>query len=139
MTKSVRRSPIPAEPQKRRSGFQPGNQLAVGGPGYSLEKRRQQRAVSKALADLCEEWDPAEGCTRIEKLARKAFRLAETSKFLPDILAVLKFIAERMEGKPVVPVLTARVSPPINVITSDMSPAEAAKAYYAMLGNDAED
>jgi hypothetical protein len=119
--------------------FQKGNKLAVANRGNNSQRRMTGRFISKEWYEALIDLDPQDQIPVIRKLVRKAIKLGQESNKLQDVLDLLKEGTDRTEGKAVQPLITAAVKDP-RMITSDMTPGEAAKIYQDMLsGEDLEE
>jgi hypothetical protein len=118
--------------QKKPSGFQKGNTLAIGNPGGNTPERRiTRRIISREWFNELTRMDPQTQMTTARRLIRKAIKDG-----LQDgvrALAVLKEGTDRIEGNAVQPLIIASMNEQTPTINRNMSPAEAEAVFRSML------
>ena len=121
-----------------KTSFKPGHKLSVGNRGHTLERRQAKRVISSAIMHMLE----SKIRNKDGSLSRYADRIAKnlltiaTSNSKQAVHAI-KEIIDRTEGRAIQAIeLSGPDKGPVEMITREMTPAEAARVYQRMLRED---
>lgn len=123
--------------------FKKGNKIGIGNKGQrdAPKKRQERRMISSAVEEALRKQinDGKNPSKYIDRIATRLVKIAATGK-ASDAIRAIREIMDRLEGRPAQKVeVTGKDRGPIQMITREMSDAEAARIVQAMIREDDEE